>query len=337
MRGRIDTPLGAVPVVDHRLEAADRLGEVRVRLGLGRMHYTVYPGLYALGEPDQDSPVLVTANYKLTFDKLRSRLGGLSAWILALDTNGINVWCAAGKGSFGTENLVTTLQALGLERLVRHRRLILPQLGAVGVAGHEVKRATGFRVIWGPILAADLPRFLRAGRRAQPDMRRVRFPLAQRLVLAPMELIPAMKYGLPLGLALLLLPGLAGGGSFWDQALARGLPTALLALGAIVAGTLVGPALLPWLPGRAFAFKGLWLGLMLGALAGAWAGAGPRLAGAWLLLAGALTSFSLMNFTGSSTFTSLSGVKKEMRLFIPLQVACALAGLGLWAWWVWGP
>lgn len=337
MRGRRHTPLGPVPVVDHRLEAADRLGEVKVRLGLGRMHYTVYPGLYALGEPGEDSPVLVTANYKLTFDKLRSRLGGVSAWILALDTNGINVWCAAGKGTFGTENLVTTLQGLGLERLVRHRRLILPQLGAVGVAGHQVKEATGFRVVWGPILAADLPRFLRAGRRAEPAMRQVRFPLSQRLVLAPMELIPALKYGLPLGLALLLLPGLAGGGAFWDQALARGLPTALLVLGAILAGTLTGPALLPWLPGRAFALKGLWLGLLAGAAGLVLGRPEPRLAAAWLLLAAALASFSLMNFTGASTFTSLSGVKKEMRIFIPLQAASALAGLGLWAWWVWWP
>ena len=59
-----------------------------------------------VGAPDADSPVLVTANYKMTVDLLRRELAGLNAWLLVLDTRGINVWCAAGKGTFGTGEVI---------------------------------------------------------------------------------------------------------------------------------------------------------------------------------------------------------------------------------------
>ena len=67
------------------------------------MRFAVDPGLYALRNPGEQAPVLVTANYKMSFDRLRQALPGRDAWILVLDTNGINVWCAAGKGTFATE------------------------------------------------------------------------------------------------------------------------------------------------------------------------------------------------------------------------------------------
>ena len=83
------------------------------------MHYTVEPGLYAVGKPDERSPVLVTANYKLSFDKLRNELTGRNVWILVLDTKGINVWCSAGKGTFGTMELVGRIESTGLPILYR--------------------------------------------------------------------------------------------------------------------------------------------------------------------------------------------------------------------------
>ena len=67
-----------------------------VRWSIGRNNYKIEPGIYALGSPDKNSEVLVTANYKLSFDTLRKNLTGLNVWILVLDTKGINVWCAAG-------------------------------------------------------------------------------------------------------------------------------------------------------------------------------------------------------------------------------------------------
>ncbi|MDH3284405.1 MAG: hypothetical protein OEQ13_06655, partial [Acidobacteriota bacterium] len=92
--------VSAIPSVDSRLRPGDRLGRWRVRWSIGRGRYRVEPGLYRIGRPGPTSPVLVTANYKLTFDALRSELDGVDAWILVLETRGVNVWCAAAKGTF---------------------------------------------------------------------------------------------------------------------------------------------------------------------------------------------------------------------------------------------
>ena len=107
--GSIQTSVGSVPQVSSSLVWADRLGTFKARWGIGRMHYTIEPGLYALGKPDERSPVLVTANYKMSFDKLREVLPGRDMWILVLDTKGINVWCASGKGLSGRWNSLAEL------------------------------------------------------------------------------------------------------------------------------------------------------------------------------------------------------------------------------------
>ncbi len=53
-------------------------------------------------------------------------------------------------------------------------------------------------------------------------------------------------------------------------------------------------------------------------------------AAGWLVVMTAGSSFLAMNFTGASTYTSLSGVRREMRVAVPLQIAGAAVGLGLW-------
>jgi hypothetical protein len=74
--GSIETSVGLVPRVSSALTWRDALGTVKARWGVGRMHYTVEPGLYALGNPDSQSNILVTANYKMSFDRLREALPG---------------------------------------------------------------------------------------------------------------------------------------------------------------------------------------------------------------------------------------------------------------------
>ena len=78
-------------------------------------------------------------------------IGRTDAWILVLDTNGVNVWCAAGKGTFGTDELIRRIEATGLPEIVSHNRVIVPQLGGPGVAAHEVRKRSGFRVVYGPV------------------------------------------------------------------------------------------------------------------------------------------------------------------------------------------
>jgi hypothetical protein len=97
----------------------------------------------------------------------------------------------------------------------------------------------------------------------------------------------------------------------------------------------VTPVLLPWLPGRAFAAKGALTGLavsLLGLLLWWEVLDGWNIA-ALLLALPAIASWCAMNFTGSTTFTSPSGVEREMRNAIPLQGAGAiLAGVA----WIYG-
>lgn len=330
--GQVETPAGPVPRVHSRLSSGDVLGRWRVRWGIRRNSYRVAPGLYALGNPDAAAPVLVTANYKMTFDVVRHDAAGLDAWILALDTQGVNVWCAAGEGTFGTEEVIRKVTESRLSDIVRHRRLLFPQLGAPGVAAHEVRTRCGFSVVYGPVRARDIRPFLAAGSKATPAMRRVVFPMMDRLVLTPVEITGLLR---PAGWAAVVLfllagvgPGVFSFGAAWERGFAA---VAALAAG-ILAGAVVTPLLLPWLPGRAFSVKGGLAGGVLAACAVMWErGALEAPAALALLLAmTAVSSFVAMNFTGATPFTSPSGVEKEMRRALPVQAGLTvLAGL-LW-------
>ena len=334
--GSIETPVGPVPQVSSSLTWADRLGAYKSRWGINRMNYMIDPGLYALGNPDDRSHVLVTANYKMSFDKLRKELSGRSLWILVLDTKGVNVWCSAGKGTFGTMELVGRIESSGLSKIVSHRVLILPQLSGPGVAAHDVKKLSGFKVIYGPIRAKDLPTFLDSGLKATPEMRFKTFPTWERVVLIPMELVQALRAGVIIILVFFLFSFVGRLGEGWVNVLSHGFFSALAILTAILAGAVLTPVLLPWLPGRAFSLKGLSIGLVAAFILVAfrwsngigWAGRLEIVA--WFLLIPALSAYLAMNFTGASTYTSLSGVKKEMRWALPLQIGAAVVGFVLW-------
>jgi len=203
--GSTQTPRGEVPRVSTTLRTADRLGAWKVRWGIGRMGYAVEPGLYAVGNPAADSPVLVS-----------------------------------------------------------------------------------------------------------------------------------VKYALLIAVCFVFLAGLGPGGYAWDRVLGAGLLAAALFLGTWAGSTVLTPVLLPWLPGRALSAKGGWLGLafLLGLVA--YVRFQPAVFESWLsplawcLMIPTLASFMAMNFTGSTTYTSLSGVRREMRVAVPLQVAGAAAGVTFW-------
>jgi acetyl-CoA decarbonylase/synthase complex subunit gamma len=332
----IQTPIGSVPQVSSSLVWADRLGTYKARWGIGRMDYTIEPGLYALGNPNEQSAVLVTANYKMSFDKLRETLPGRNMWILVLDTKGINVWCSAGKGTFGTMELVHRIQSTGLAKVVSHRELILPQLAGPGVAAHEVKRLSGFKVIYGPIRSKDLPTFLENGFKATPEMRLKTFTARERIALIPIELVSAMKVGVVVLPMLFFIAFLGRTGEGWTNAFHHGLFSVAAIMTAILTGSVFTPLLLPWLPGRAFSVKGLSLGILSVLILlvfgwGDWITWANRLERlAWIFILPAASAFLAMNFTGASTYTSLSGVRKEMRWAVPLQISACIMGFGLW-------
>jgi hypothetical protein len=306
--------------VKYDINGRNRWDHLLARLGWKRGEHWVEPGLYSLGNPTPDSPVFVSANYTLSFDALRSALAGIDGYILVLDTKGINVWCAAGKGTFGTDEIVRRVMITKLGEVVRHRKLILPQLGAAGVAAHEVKKRTGFWVEYGPVRAKDLPEYL-VTHLATPEMRRVEFYLRDRLVLIPVEVVQTI---LPTILAAAILYFMGG----WISSLA--------VVSTVFAGVVLFPILLPWLPTPNLSTKGFILGGLV-ALPFALAVFFKHTGWAWWLQVGyalefllampAVTAYLALNFTGSTTFTSRSGVRREMFTYIPAMAWTFGAGI----------
>lgn len=293
---------------------------ILARLGVNRNNWRLRPGLYRLGNADPESPVFASANYRLSFDALRESLAGIDAYILVLDTKGINVWCAAGKGNFSTDEMVHRIEKTGLAEVVSHRRVIAPQLCATAVSAHEVHQRSGFKVDFGPVRASDIGEYLLRGE-ATEEMRTVRFDLKDRMVLAPVEAKGS-------------LPVVAGGAALAYVAGDRIASAGILAAG--LAGLTAFPAALPYLPTDQFSIKGYALGGGVGLAAAIAALKADDASGPWLkalralsylLTLPTLTAFSALNFTGCTTFTSPSGVRREIDTYVPVMAGMAASGL----------
>ncbi|SHO50282.1 CO dehydrogenase/acetyl-CoA synthase delta subunit [Desulfopila aestuarii DSM 18488] len=312
------------------LTLRDHLGTIGARTGFVRNSYKITPGLYAIGQPSPEDPVIVTANYKLTFDAVRSSLATQNLWLLVVDTRGINVWCAAGKGTFSTEEVAYQVRKARLTEIVSHRKLILPQLAASGVAAIRLKDMTSFRAAFGPLRIADLPRYLSGSIDDFEQMRSITFTAKERLVLIPVEVCMMYKQ---LALSILFVVLISGIGPdifsarmaisrTWQFILATGL--------AILAGAVITPLALPWLPGRQFWLKGLSVSIFAGLIFTSLSSSGVTATLALALWILAVGSYLAMNFTGSTPYTSLSGVEAEMRKGLPVQIGLAALALLLW-------
>ena len=335
VKGFISTDIGPVPQVQTVLSKTDKFSTTKVRLGINRGNYKIAPGLYGVGKPDKKAEVLVTANYKLSFDHLRKELEGINAWILVLDTRGINVWCASGKGTFSTSELVKRIKSCNLEKIISHKSIIVPQLGATGVSATDVKKQSGFTVVYGPVRAEDIPEFLRNNKQANQKMRQVTFSFMDRLILTPVELRLVFKPALLTALIVLLISGFGPGIYSFDGVVSKGIVSLVfLALG-VVAGAFFTPVLLPYIPFKSFAAKGMLLGGILAVAVLIIVSEEIASMPAFLSLAlftAIISSYLAMNFTGATPFTSPSGVEKEMKRFIPLQALGLLSAAILWVY-----
>jgi NAD-dependent dihydropyrimidine dehydrogenase PreA subunit len=161
-------------------------------------------GLVKIGSPGRNAPVLLTCNFRLTVERVRAALEGIDAYLLVANSRGVNVWCAATGGLLTNHDVVSVLKTSGIEDLVDHRQVILPQLAATGIEGKIIHKKTGWRVVWGPVYAMSIPRFLSSGLEKTTEMRTVSFPWPQRLELA-------VAWAFPISLlTLLVLP-------FWRE------------------------------------------------------------------------------------------------------------------------
>jgi NAD-dependent dihydropyrimidine dehydrogenase PreA subunit len=186
-------------------------------------------GLMKIGNPERDSPVLLTGNYTETVRRLRKALKGENVWLLVANSKGINVWCAAGGGHLTHHDVISAVVTSRAEAKIDNHTLVLPQLGATGIERQKITEATGWTTIWGPARLEDLPSFLHQGYRVTPGQRFMRFPLWERLEIAVMWAIPMIIIGI-------LLFALLGG---WRVGLAVGVVVCALVFGIFAA--------LPWL------------------------------------------------------------------------------------------
>ena len=326
--GYIKTDSVKIPIVSTILSPRDKWETVKARISSFRMSFSVKPGLYAAGGPDENSDVFVTSNYKMSFDTVRSSLDGLNAWILVLDTNGINVWCAAGKGTFGTSELINRISKSKLAEHVSHRKIILPQLGAPGVDSGEVKRRSGFRVMYGPVRAEDLGKYIAGDYKCDEEMRRVRFDIIDRLILTPIEMRQVFLKFHYFALLVLIFFGLTPEGIIFSDSIFKGYIFLAAGLLAIFTGAFFTPVFLPFIPFRSFALKGWVAGIVLftGALyiTGAYEMYNIFLVVSAMILFPFLSSYMALQFTGASTYTSLSGVKREIKIAFPVYICGAV-------------
>lgn len=207
------------------------------------------PGLRRVGNPDRSSPVLVTANFELTVRKVIQTLesDGIDAWLLVAPTKGVNVWCAGGAGTFTADTVVSIIKTSGIEELVDHRRIILPQLSASGVNIWAVRDRTSWKPRFGPADIKDLASYLQSGKsQTEREHRRVKFELKDRCVMGTnLGFNVALLLALPLLIASVWVEGL-----WWKT-----LP--MLFVLSVLCSVLVF-----WLPGKMGVQKGLSLGLM---------------------------------------------------------------------------
>jgi len=162
-------------------------------------------GLVEIGCPGRDAPVLLTGNFRLTVERVKRALEGIDAYLLVANSRGVNVWCAATGGLLTNHDVVSVLKTSGIADRVDHRQVILPQLAATGIEGPYVRRKTGWKVVWGPVEAAAIPDYLRAGLETTAEMRSVAFGWQRRLEMAVAWAFPISLLG-----ALLVLP-------FWNE------------------------------------------------------------------------------------------------------------------------
>ncbi|MEE9410896.1 MAG: HgcAB-like fusion protein, partial [Candidatus Heimdallarchaeota archaeon] len=143
-------------------------------------------GCRKIGSPDQDSPVFLTCNFHLTVLRVKRALRGIDCYLLVANSKGINVWCASAGGLLNNHSVISIIKTSGIEEKVEHKKIILPQLAAPGIEANEIKKKTGWNVIWGPVDAKDIPSFLKKNFVKTTEMNSIRFSIIQRIEVASM-------------------------------------------------------------------------------------------------------------------------------------------------------
>ncbi|MBT4365072.1 MAG: acetyl-CoA decarbonylase/synthase complex subunit gamma, partial [Desulfobacteraceae bacterium] len=124
---------------------------------------TVTEGIYEIGNPDENSPVLVTTNFALTYFIVSGEIEGskVPAWLLIKDSEGLSVMTAWAAGKFAGDDVGTFVKKCGIMDKVKHTELIIPGYAAA-IAGDIEEELPGWTITIGPREAAHLPGFLKS-------------------------------------------------------------------------------------------------------------------------------------------------------------------------------
>lgn len=302
-----------VPVLSREMKQKDKMGTAMVRCGINRYTYEVPTGLYLLGELESAKDVIVTCNYRLTIDVLRSSIKSKGVFILVLDTFGINVWCAAGKSTFASKELIYQVVKSDIKKKLKIRRVILPQLGASSMEPHIIRKMSGVSVVYGPVRAEDIDSFLENSYNCDETMRTVTFPLVERLKLTPLEFIQSIKFILISIVGFLAYSLLFT--SSKDMAFVTMYNSASILMLSLI-GTIAFPAAVSILPFKSFSLNNILLSapVIIGfSLYEVSNNINPTIyiSIALILIRLMYAAFIGFRFTGTTTFTSFSGAKQE--------------------------
>jgi acetyl-CoA decarbonylase/synthase complex subunit gamma len=120
----------------------------------------VEPKIYRIGEPNENSPVMFTTNFSLTYYTVESDVESsrIPSYILVVDTEGTSVLTAYSGDKLNEKTVADAMTKHGVKDLVKHRKLIIP--GYVAVMSGKLEEATNWEVMVGPRECSMLPKFL---------------------------------------------------------------------------------------------------------------------------------------------------------------------------------
>jgi acetyl-CoA decarbonylase/synthase complex subunit gamma len=157
-------------IVLHSVDGWSLLPNVILRQNIytdPRKPVAVKPGLRVFGAPNQNSPVMFTANFALTYYTVASDIESakVNAYLLIVDTEGIAVDSAVAGRKLTAEKVADAIKASGIENKVKHRKLIIP--GKAVRLSEEIEKLSGWQVLVGPRDSSDIPKFLQEKWRTQ--------------------------------------------------------------------------------------------------------------------------------------------------------------------------
>jgi len=122
----------------------------------------VEPKVYEIGKVDKTSPVLITTNFSITYFTVAGEVESskVPTYIICCDSEGMSVLTAWAAEKFTAEKIDETVRKLGIEKLVAHKKLVIP--GYVSVMSGKLEEITGWKIAVGPREASGIPNYLRS-------------------------------------------------------------------------------------------------------------------------------------------------------------------------------